>query len=327
MKAIEVAKMLLLTGTLVCAFSLSTDDVAFASTLPENNQTVVEEQQNEDSMTKEIVNDASERGTGTNASAGSVKVMMDHLNESVNNTEESKDDLLINSSLPCAGASDIIASTNAALVNEVTEAQVSYDEMYTDTENEVVAVTAIDPTVMYVTAGKLNVRTEPDQEAEKLDTLSVNTEVLVTGIAEEVDDNFVQVELENNGEKLNGFVSSEYLSEEKVLTPEEKYPITAPTEHLDTVKGAINRDSYGFRISYYHLDMSRCISIMRSKGYNEDVWVDKYGYLRMGSYIMAAGHYDKGTVLNCSQGQVIIVDHGEFEYTYGKNALDLCTVW
>lgn len=187
-----------------------------------------------------------------------------------------------------------------------------------ETDNEEAIITAIDHVQKYVSVGTLNVREQPDLDAEILTSLSINSEVTVIGVASNTQ--FVQIEY--NGEI--GFVADEFLSDDEIEVPVYKDP--SSTFQFNSIIGCTT-DYNGFRLTYYDLNMSKCISEMRSLGYTDEVWISSQGYKMMGNYIMAAGDYPKGTVLSCSLGNVIIVDHGTFSDTYGKMALDICTTW
>lgn len=240
-------------------------------------------------------------------------VVIETLRFNVNDYIAFEDDVT-NNVYVSAGISKEFNSILAGI--EITATEDVYTEETVNQKRETLpTITDVD-CIKYVACDYLNVRNLPNTDGEKIAVLAANTEVHVTGII--ADSEFVRIEYK--GESY--YVASEYLSDEKV----DRYIITAPTEELNSYLGTIT-DSYGYRLTYYDLDMSKCIEVMRRKGYTDEVWVDQYGYKRLGKYIMAAGAYKKGTILKCSQGEVIIVDHGSFEETYGKAALDLCAAW
>ena len=84
--------------------------------------------------------------------------------------------------------------------------------------------------------------------------------------------------------------------------------------------------------TYYNLDMSGCVAIMRSMGYTEDeypYWVREDGVKMFGPYVMVAaelGSRPKGTVLPCSLGTAIVVDTGGFAYS-NPTQLDIAVAW
>ena len=86
------------------------------------------------------------------------------------------------------------------------------------------------------------------------------------------------------------------------------------------------------RETYYNLDMSGCVAMMRVKGYNSTdypYWVRSDGCKMLGPYIMVAANLrirPKGTILETSLGWAIVCDTGGFvrNYPYG---LDIATNW
>ena len=86
------------------------------------------------------------------------------------------------------------------------------------------------------------------------------------------------------------------------------------------------------RETYYNLDMSGCVAMMRAKGYNSTdypYWVRSDGCKMLGPYIMVAANLKirpKGTILETSLGWAIVCDTGGFvrNYPYG---LDIATNW
>ena len=86
------------------------------------------------------------------------------------------------------------------------------------------------------------------------------------------------------------------------------------------------------RETYYNLDMSGCVAMMRAKGYNSTdypYWVRSDGCKMLGPYIMVAANLKirpKGTILETSLGWAIVCDTGGFvrNYPYG---LDIAVNW
>jgi hypothetical protein len=84
--------------------------------------------------------------------------------------------------------------------------------------------------------------------------------------------------------------------------------------------------------TYYNLDMSGCIEIMRGMGYTEEeypYWVREDGAKMFGPYVMVAaelGSRPKGTILPCSLGAAIVVDTGGFAAS-NPTQLDIATNW
>lgn len=84
--------------------------------------------------------------------------------------------------------------------------------------------------------------------------------------------------------------------------------------------------------TYYNLDMSGVISIMRGMGYSEEeypYWVREDGAKMFGPYVMVAAELSsrpKGTILPCSLGAAIVVDTGGFAAS-NPTQLDIATAW
>lgn len=80
--------------------------------------------------------------------------------------------------------------------------------------------------------------------------------------------------------------------------------------------------------TYYNLNMSRCVDIMKSLGYNYEVWVRDDGVKMYGYYVMiAANTYanPKGTIIDTSLGKGIVVDH--CVAAERSNVIDIAVTW
>ena len=84
--------------------------------------------------------------------------------------------------------------------------------------------------------------------------------------------------------------------------------------------------------TYYNLNMSGVVSIMRSMGYSEEdypYWVREDGCKMLGDYIMLAANFSirpRGTIVETSLGQGIVCDTGGFA-SYNTTQLDIATNW
>ena len=100
--------------------------------------------------------------------------------------------------------------------------------------------------------------------------------------------------------------------------------------HLTKQAGCIQGPSG--RETYYNLDMSGIISIMRSSGYSEEdypYWIREDGVKMLGDYVMVAASFDirpRGTILDSSLGTAIVCDTGGFA-SYNQTQLDIATSW
>lgn len=115
------------------------------------------------------------------------------------------------------------------------------------------------------------------------------------------------------------------------LLVEDVLMVFIPTgAHLTMQGGTFNGPSG--KETYYNLDMSRCIGIMRNMGYSESdypYWVREDGAKMLGDYVMCAAELStrpKGTIIETSLGQAIVVDTGSFAYG-NPTQIDLCVTW
>ncbi len=138
--------------------------------------------------------------------------------------------------------------------------------------------------------------------------------------------------------KKQGFVSSKYLSKTKVELKQHK-KANAPTTH-DSVDYTWNGEVLNRRNghvfgpngweTYYNLDMSGVIAIMRRMGYNYNYWVRNDGVKMYGNYVMVAARIDenhpRGRIVQTTLGTGMVCDTGEFVYTT-NNTFDIAVTW
>ena len=100
--------------------------------------------------------------------------------------------------------------------------------------------------------------------------------------------------------------------------------------HLTMSAGAIQGPSG--KETYYNLDMSGVVSIMRSEGYSEKeypYWIRDDGVKMLGPYVMVAAAFNirpRGTILESSLGTAIVCDTGGFA-SYNQEQLDIAVAW
>lgn len=98
------------------------------------------------------------------------------------------------------------------------------------------------------------------------------------------------------------------------------------TPSAGTVQGPSGKETY------YNLDMSGVVNIMRDLGYNEadyPYWVREDGAKMLGNYIMTAASFDirpRGTVVQTSLGTGLVCDTGGFAFS-NPTQLDIATAW
>ena len=81
--------------------------------------------------------------------------------------------------------------------------------------------------------------------------------------------------------------------------------------------------------TFYNLDMSGVIYLMKNLGYDYDYWIRDDGVKMYGKYVMCAADLSirpKGTILETSLGPGIVCDTGSF-VTIDSNRLDIAVNW
>lgn len=101
-------------------------------------------------------------------------------------------------------------------------------------------------------------------------------------------------------------------------------------ERLTPWKGTIEGPSG--KETYYNLDMSSVVSIMRSMGFSEEeypYWVRDDGVKCLGNYVMVAACFDirpRGSTIQTSLGIGLVCDTGGFAYS-NPYQLDIAVNW
>ena len=83
------------------------------------------------------------------------------------------------------------------------------------------------------------------------------------------------------------------------------------------------------RETYYNIDMTVVVELLRSNGYEEEYWVREDGCKMYGDYIMCAANYDLhpfGSLVESSLGTCIVCDTGGFAEA-DPTQLDIATNW
>ena len=127
------------------------------------------------------------------------------------------------------------------------------------------------------------------------------------------------------------YISIYTTAEELEPVVEEPKQPSYPTENCLNPYNGVYEGPSGHE-TYYNLDMSGVIEIMRGMGYSEadyPYWIREDGVKMFGPYVMVAASLDirpKGTILPCSLGEAIVVDTGGFAY-YNQTQLDIAVNW
>ena len=140
------------------------------------------------------------------------------------------------------------------------------------------------------------------------------------------------------GPAIEEETTSQIEEEVEVIEEEEVVTTTTPTVQSSSWDGPVLTPSAGVvygpsgKETYYNLDMSGVISIMRGMGFDEanyPYWVRSDGVKMLGSYCICAANLDvhpRGTLVESSLGTAIVCDTGGFAYS-NPNQLDLATAW
>lgn len=98
-------------------------------------------------------------------------------------------------------------------------------------------------------------------------------------------------------------------------------------QKLNASAGAVNGPSG--KETYYNLNMSGVINILKNQGIKGYYWVRNDGVKMWGKYVMVAAENHirpRGTIISTSLGQGIVVDTGTFAQT-NPTQLDIATTW
>jgi hypothetical protein len=102
------------------------------------------------------------------------------------------------------------------------------------------------------------------------------------------------------------------------------------SEHLTKSAGVFNGPSG--KETYYNLNMSGVVSIMRGLGYSEEeypYWVREDGVKMLGDYVMCAAAFSirpRGSVVETSLGTALVCDTGGFA-AYNETQVDIAVSW
>ncbi len=174
----------------------------------------------------------------------------------------------------------------------------------------------------YVTASKLRVRDEASTDGEILGKISRGSEVEILG---EYSNGWYLISYND----ATGCVSGDYIT----FDEDEVAGYTGAAVDWDgpvlTAFAGVNYGPSG-KETYYNLDMSGVVSIMRSMGNTDDYWVRDDGCKMLGDYIMVAADlsaHPRGSLVPTSLGMGIVCDTGGFVSNGSGVSLDIATAW
>ena len=99
-----------------------------------------------------------------------------------------------------------------------------------------------------------------------------------------------------------------------------------------TAYAGVNYNANGNKETWYNLNMSGVVQIMREQGFSESeypYWVRDDGVKMLGPYVMVAanlGVYPRGSIVYTSLGEGLVCDTGEFA-KYNPHQFDIAVSW
>lgn len=161
------------------------------------------------------------------------------------------------------------------------------------------------------------VRTQPDDNAPVVNTLSKNTQVHVTGVNEH---NYTRVSIDGG----TYYIHSDNLSETKIYTTQPSFWTGAIlTPGSGTIIGPSGKETY------YNLNMSVCVANAQRAGAQGEYWVREDGVKMLGDYVMVAANFSVHplcSIVPTSLGMGIVVDTGGFAIN-NPTQLDIAVAW
>lgn len=125
--------------------------------------------------------------------------------------------------------------------------------------------------------------------------------------------------------------TSQHISEIKEEAKTPTYSEPKSTGVLTKSKG-VNYNANGNKETYYNLNMSGVVNIMRNSGFSEEeypYWVRDDGVKMLGDYVMVAASFSvhpRGSIVETSLGTGIVCDTGSFANS-NPNQLDIAVDW
>lgn len=134
---------------------------------------------------------------------------------------------------------------------------------------------------------------------------------------------------------IEGGVSPPHIIEESEISTYEETDVeyyNYISENCLTQSAGVNYNSWGNMETYYNLEMSGVVAIMRDCGFTESeypYWVRQDGVKMLGDYVIVAANlyvYPRGTVVNTSLGVGLVCDTGGFADS-NETQFDIATDW
>lgn len=99
-----------------------------------------------------------------------------------------------------------------------------------------------------------------------------------------------------------------------------------------TMAKGVNYNAQGRSETWYNLDMTHIVQIMRDMGFDEEnypYWIREDGVKMLGPYVMVAANFSinpRGTIVETSLGTGLVCDTGGF-VEWNPTGLDIATNW
>lgn len=131
-------------------------------------------------------------------------------------------------------------------------------------------------------------------------------------------DSFISYATDNFSDDASGFIKKgiEFFEEHIYRGP-------VLSKGRGTIQGPSGKETY------YNLNMSGVVSIMRGMGYDYEYWVRDDGVKMFGNYVMVAANLNlrpRGSLVQTSLGMGIVCDTGGFAKR-NPTQLDIATTW
>jgi hypothetical protein len=257
----------------------------------------------------------------------------------MSDTQVLQDTSTVSSSVETAakGSTVEVIGTDGSLCKVLTTSgNTGYVSVSKLTDNQKYIFTDAD-TTMYA-AADIELKKLPDDSSTTVSTLQTDDEVHIVGTN---DSQYDQVEMDG----AVYYVNKDQLSDTKTQTaaPAVVTTVTAAAADTDTASASSASLWTGQKLTrsagtvvgpsgketYYNLNMSGVVSIMKASGYDYEYWERADGVKMYGDYIMVAANLStrpRGTIIETSLGTAMVCDTGSFVYG-NPNQIDVAADW
>ncbi len=220
-----------------------------------------------------------------------------------------------------ADSIDDAESEAAQLLASIQEQEAEIEVLSQKAAEEVAAAEAA------AAAGSSSAATAVNSDTSSASNSSADTQSAANTAVETADD---------SSDEYISETSSESTNESTDASASTDTSTTETTSTASTYSGAVLTRSAGRVVgpsggeeTYYNMDMSGVIQIMRNMGNTDEYWVRDDGVKMLGAYVMVAANlsvYPRGSYVATSLGTGIVCDTGGFAVNSPYN-LDIATNW